>query len=81
MFFPIFLFPKQDRRGPIGGARKYAELLQLVEFCYNSAHHHVEFFNYMVNVHEKIQFDVFMPTALAQLCIKRNVGLPELAQL
>jgi hypothetical protein len=24
---------------------------------------------------------VFMPTALAQLCIKRNVGLPELAQL
>ena len=71
----------QKRHGPFAGARKYADALSLIEFCFNSAQHHIEFMNYIVNVHERENFNRVMPPALAELCTRGNAQLPELKEL
>jgi hypothetical protein len=65
----------------MAGANKFAEAMQIVEFCFNSGRHHSEFMSYMANVHERDHFYSVMPGALAQLCTRGNAQMPQLRQL
>jgi hypothetical protein len=65
----------------MAGACRFAEAMQIVEFCFNSVRHHNEFIAYMVNVHERDHFYSVMPSALAQLCTRGNAQMPQLKQL
>nr|CAD2179813.1 unnamed protein product [Meloidogyne enterolobii] len=77
----ILLKVLQNNYGPIPGARRYTELLQLIEFCFNCAKYHSLQLNYIAFVHDRGQFHNVMPKALADLCLRGNVKLPELEQL
>ncbi|CAK5093298.1 unnamed protein product [Meloidogyne enterolobii] len=77
----ILLKVLQNNYGPIPGARRYTELLQLIEFCFNHAKYHSLLLNYIAFVHDRGQFHNVMPKALADLCLRGNVKLPELEQL
>uniref|UniRef100_A0A1I8BQ00 Nuclear receptor domain-containing protein n=1 Tax=Meloidogyne hapla TaxID=6305 RepID=A0A1I8BQ00_MELHA len=77
----ILLKMLQNNYGPISGARRYAELLQLIEFCFNCARYHNLLLNYFAFVRDRGSFHNVMPEALADLCLRTNVKLPELTQL
>uniref|UniRef100_A0A915M0P6 NR LBD domain-containing protein n=1 Tax=Meloidogyne javanica TaxID=6303 RepID=A0A915M0P6_MELJA len=59
----------QNHYGPLAGARRYAELLHLIEFCFNCANNHSLFLNYMAYVKEQNNFHKSMPEAFANLCL------------
>uniref|UniRef100_A0A914NKW7 Nuclear receptor n=1 Tax=Meloidogyne incognita TaxID=6306 RepID=A0A914NKW7_MELIC len=59
----------QSRYGPFPGAKRYAELFHLVEFCFNCGNNHSLFLNYLAYVTDRGYFHNSMPEALANLCL------------
>ncbi|CAK5047162.1 unnamed protein product [Meloidogyne enterolobii] len=59
----------QNRYGPLPGARRYAELFHLVEFCFNCGNNHCLFLNYLAYVTDRGYFHNSMPEALVNLCL------------
>nr|CAD2204566.1 unnamed protein product [Meloidogyne enterolobii] len=59
----------QNNYGQLAGARRYAELLHLIEFCFNCANNHRLFLNYLAYVTDRDYFHNSMPEAFANLCL------------
>nr|CAD2186760.1 unnamed protein product [Meloidogyne enterolobii] len=59
----------QSRYGPFPGAKRYAELFHLVEFCFNCGNNHCLFLNYLAYVTDRGYFHNSMPEALVNLCL------------
>nr|CAD2123872.1 unnamed protein product [Meloidogyne enterolobii] len=71
----------QNRYGPLPGARRYAELLHLIEFCFKAGKNISDFFNYLVYVLDRGRFEKVMPEPLIDLCLQcKNVKLPDLTE-
>nr|CAD2152415.1 unnamed protein product [Meloidogyne enterolobii] len=60
----------QKRYGPLEGAKRYAELLQLIEFCFNCGNNHSLLLNYMAYVTDPGHFHKSMPDAFVDLCLR-----------
>uniref|UniRef100_A0A183CL37 NR LBD domain-containing protein n=1 Tax=Globodera pallida TaxID=36090 RepID=A0A183CL37_GLOPA len=67
----------QINYGPEAGPRRYAELLMLVEFVFNSGAQHRQLLTYVSNVLDKHFIEV-MPPVLAQVCTRGPVELHQL---
>uniref|UniRef100_A0A914M9D1 Nuclear receptor n=1 Tax=Meloidogyne incognita TaxID=6306 RepID=A0A914M9D1_MELIC len=59
----------QNHYGPLAGAKRYAELLHLIEFCFNCGNDHCLFLNYTAYVTDRGYFHNSMPEALLNLCL------------
>ncbi|CAK5047273.1 unnamed protein product [Meloidogyne enterolobii] len=59
----------QNHYGPLAGAKRYAELLHLIEFCFNCGNDHCLFLNYTAYVTDRGYFHKSMPEALLNLCL------------
>nr|CAD2169683.1 unnamed protein product [Meloidogyne enterolobii] len=59
----------QNRYGPFAGAKRYAELLHLVEFCFKCGNNHCLLLNYLAYVTDRDYFHKSMPEALVNLCL------------
>lgn len=71
----------QNRYGPLPGARRYTELLHLIEFCFKGGKNISHFFNYLVNVLDRGRFEKVMPEPLIDLCLQcKNMKLPDLTE-
>uniref|UniRef100_A0A915NAB2 Nuclear receptor domain-containing protein n=1 Tax=Meloidogyne floridensis TaxID=298350 RepID=A0A915NAB2_9BILA len=55
--------------GPLPGAKRYAELLHLIEFCFNCANNHSLFLNYVAYVTDQDYFHNSMPEALVDISL------------
>uniref|UniRef100_A0A914M446 Uncharacterized protein n=1 Tax=Meloidogyne incognita TaxID=6306 RepID=A0A914M446_MELIC len=65
----LILMWSSNRYGPLPGARRYAELFHLVEFCFNCGNNHSLFLNYLAYVTDRGYFHNSMPEALANLSL------------
>ncbi|KAL3068709.1 hypothetical protein niasHT_032125 [Heterodera trifolii] len=63
--------------GAAAGARRYVELMALIEFAFNSGAKHRELLTYVSNVLDP-QFDLVMPPVLAKVCTNGPVELHQL---
>uniref|UniRef100_A0A915M852 Nuclear receptor domain-containing protein n=1 Tax=Meloidogyne javanica TaxID=6303 RepID=A0A915M852_MELJA len=59
----------QNHYGPLPGAKRYAELLHLIEFCFNCANNHSLFLNYVAYVTDRDYFHNSMPEALVDISL------------
>uniref|UniRef100_A0A1I8BLC7 NR LBD domain-containing protein n=1 Tax=Meloidogyne hapla TaxID=6305 RepID=A0A1I8BLC7_MELHA len=64
----------QNNYGQFVGAKRYSELLHLIEFCFKCGYNHSLLFNYLANVFDQNLFHKVMPEALADLCLRCKVS-------
>uniref|UniRef100_A0A915NW85 Uncharacterized protein n=1 Tax=Meloidogyne floridensis TaxID=298350 RepID=A0A915NW85_9BILA len=71
--FLVFSSPPKpltdNHYGPLARAKRYAELLHLIEFCFNCGNDHCLFLNYTAYVTDRGYFHNSMPEALLNLCL------------
>nr|CAD2183494.1 unnamed protein product [Meloidogyne enterolobii] len=60
----------QKRYGPLPGAKRYAELLHLIEFCFTCGNNDCLFLNYLAYVTDPDCFHKSMPEAFVDLCLR-----------
>nr|CAD2169629.1 unnamed protein product [Meloidogyne enterolobii] len=60
----------QKRYGPLPGAKRYAELLHLIEFCFTCGNNDSLLLNYMAFVKDPDGFHKSMPEAFVDLCLR-----------
>uniref|UniRef100_A0A915NRP6 Uncharacterized protein n=1 Tax=Meloidogyne floridensis TaxID=298350 RepID=A0A915NRP6_9BILA len=61
---------EKKRYGPFPGAKRYAELLHLIEFCFNCGNNDSLWLNYMAYVKDPDCFHKSMPEAFVDLCLR-----------
>nr|CAD2123698.1 unnamed protein product [Meloidogyne enterolobii] len=66
----ILMRMSQNRYGPLEGARRYAELLHLIEFCFRCGNNLSYFLNYLDKVIDRGRFEKVMPEPLIDLCLR-----------
>ncbi|KAL3071588.1 hypothetical protein niasHT_031952 [Heterodera trifolii] len=76
-FSTLLINVLQINCGAAAGARRYVELMALIEFAFNSGAKHRELLTYVSNVLDP-QFDLVMPPVLAKVCTKGPVELHQL---
>nr|CAD2133242.1 unnamed protein product [Meloidogyne enterolobii] len=62
----------QNRYGPLQGARRYSDILRLIEVCFNVARHHIMLLTYVGNVQDYGRHEKTIPKALLDLCFNRQ---------
>ncbi|KAL3113334.1 hypothetical protein niasHT_018949 [Heterodera trifolii] len=76
-FAALLMSILQTNYGGEGGARRYVELMALIEFVFNSGAKHRELLSYLSIVVDR-NFDLVMPPVLAKVCTKGPVELHQL---
>uniref|UniRef100_A0A915LN35 Uncharacterized protein n=1 Tax=Meloidogyne javanica TaxID=6303 RepID=A0A915LN35_MELJA len=69
-FFDKLDLTDKKRYGPLAGAKRYAELLHLIEFCFTCGNNHSLLLNYMAYVTAPDHFHKSMPEAFVDLCLR-----------
>uniref|UniRef100_A0A1I8C3B5 NR LBD domain-containing protein n=1 Tax=Meloidogyne hapla TaxID=6305 RepID=A0A1I8C3B5_MELHA len=66
----ILMKISQKKYGQMPGAKRYVDLMNIIETCFKCADKVCLFFNYLANVQDRGRFDKVIPEALADLCLR-----------